>query len=629
MNLLRAGRAIGTHEFSQCLASILHHNQLCPWSSHGNVPPNVKATATPIGIAVSGGVDSMALATLLVRHVQDPNYAGALARAPLHALIVDHKLRDNSTEEANYVAEQARTLGISPHVLTLDWSASSIRATTTPGNRPEQAHLETMARLERYKAIAQQCYRLGIRHLFVGHHAGDQVETVIFRFSRASGIDGLAGIQPDAPLGVIHVQEALNLRVIRPLLGISKDRLRVTCEAAGTKWVEDPSNQSLDYQRNVIRYHQQTMDTTSSDKAHLNNPLSTASLLSFRDRMDKHCKAAWRQVSPLLADVRFDQMNGMCHIRLDDASGQIVDWLHPSKTHIATRLLSRLIRWVNCKDHSPRLEDLQTLLAHLRNPRGIAHGKGSDTYRESDSSAGKEGGILSSSTTVYRKTRKSRVSYNTDEAVSVAKESEQDSLKHQARVPRPINVSGVLFTPPRTTKGVNGHWTVSRQPLSNSEQQINTMAVSIDTLKVGNTIDLLWDKRFFLRIQHGEREGGEKKEWYTEGTLHIRPMTTDDIRSIDQVFKTHPLHGAQEPWRSDAVKLFRSNVPKKKNQLTIPVVLFSPGQSIETDGKKDQVRIGSTKQIFLSIPTLAVHFMPDWIKVDSIFKSGPGLTQDF
>ncbi|KAF9128350.1 hypothetical protein BGW39_005159, partial [Mortierella sp. 14UC] len=188
-----------------------------------------------VGIAVSGGVDSMALATLLARHYTSQYGTGTIAttRTRLHAFIVDHKLRDNSTEEASYVAQQVQKLDIVPHVLTLDWSKpDSLEQETLTGSnnsdaqltvrKPDKAHLETQARLRRYKAITQQCHNLSIEDLFVGHHAGDQVETIVFRFSRASGIDGLAGIQSIAPLGVLAVPEALDIRVVRPLLQVSK-----------------------------------------------------------------------------------------------------------------------------------------------------------------------------------------------------------------------------------------------------------------------------------------------------------------------------------------------------------------------------------------------------------------------
>lgn len=65
---------------------------------------NKDAIVRNVGIAVSGGVDSMALATLLARHYS------LQSSTRLHAFIVDHKLRDNSTEEANYVAQQVQKL---------------------------------------------------------------------------------------------------------------------------------------------------------------------------------------------------------------------------------------------------------------------------------------------------------------------------------------------------------------------------------------------------------------------------------------------------------------------------------------------------------------------------------------
>lgn len=106
-------------------------------------------------------------------------------------------------------------------MLTLDWSASSSDPTVET-HKPDKIHLETRARLERYKAIALRCHALQIKNIFVGHHAGDQVETVLFRFSRASGIDGLSGIQDVAPLGVLNAVEALDINVLRPLLNVSK-----------------------------------------------------------------------------------------------------------------------------------------------------------------------------------------------------------------------------------------------------------------------------------------------------------------------------------------------------------------------------------------------------------------------
>ncbi|KAG9321849.1 hypothetical protein KVV02_005303 [Mortierella alpina] len=308
MSLLRArALAITAPEFAQCLAPFHRHRTATATASTDAV---ASTQHRDMAIAVSGGVDSMALATLLARHYSSP---GSTTR--LHALIVDHKLRDTSTAEAAFVAQQVQLLGIIPQVLTLDWTTSSLNHHKNnsgvghsnrnnghrPVQKPDKAHLETQARLERYKVIAQRCHALQIQDLYVGHHAGDQVETTLFRFTRASGIDGLAGMQGVAPVGVVNVVEALGISVIRPLLTVDKDRLRSTCEDAGTKWVEDESNKSLDYQRNVIRHHQQHIDAlVGEDTRSELYPLSTPALLAFRNRMDRHRKMAWSQGMSLL-----------------------------------------------------------------------------------------------------------------------------------------------------------------------------------------------------------------------------------------------------------------------------------------------------------------------------------------
>ncbi|KAG0005486.1 hypothetical protein BGZ79_004486 [Entomortierella chlamydospora] len=236
----------------------------------------------------------MALATLLARHYQSQKINDRTVS--LHALIVDHKLRDNSTEEAAVVAAQVQKLNWTTTRGNDSNDENPRHGSDTIFQKPDKTHLETKARLERYKVIAKQCHSLQIKDLYVGHHSGDQVETVVFRFSRASGIDGLAGIQGVAPLSVLNVVEGLNIRVARPLLNVSKERLRATCEDAGTLWVEDPSNQSLDYQRNVIRHYQHDVDVAAENDAQSKlYPLSTAAMLKFRERINQHRQFAWEQ----------------------------------------------------------------------------------------------------------------------------------------------------------------------------------------------------------------------------------------------------------------------------------------------------------------------------------------------
>ena len=78
------------------------------------------------------------------------------------------------------------------------------------------------------------CADAGILHLLLGHHAGDQAETVLIRSLGGSGPAGLAGMAP--------LVETTRLRLLRPLLAVPPARLRATLAAAGVAWIEDPSN---------------------------------------------------------------------------------------------------------------------------------------------------------------------------------------------------------------------------------------------------------------------------------------------------------------------------------------------------------------------------------------------------
>ncbi len=170
---------------------------------------------TPLlAVAVSGGADSLALA-LLARA-----WAAAREGAVL-GLIVDHGLRPEAAAEAAEAQARLARIGVPSRVLRL------AGLTRGPG-------LAERARLARYAALEAACAEAGIVHLLLGHHAGDQAETVILRALRGSGATGLAGMAALA--------ETARLRWLRPLLDIPPTRLRTTVHMAGLGWAEDPSN---------------------------------------------------------------------------------------------------------------------------------------------------------------------------------------------------------------------------------------------------------------------------------------------------------------------------------------------------------------------------------------------------
>jgi len=186
---------------------------LGPW------PPDIPDA--PVGLAVSGGADSMALAFLARRW-----------RRNVVAFVVDHALRPESAAEARLTVERLAVMGVPARLLTL---------APFPKGR-----LQERAREARFEALEAACVATGCLDLLVAHHAGDQDETVWMRSLRASGPLGLGGIQISAVRG--------RIRALRPLLTLDPSRLRLTLKTANLPWIEDPSNANRRFER--VRWRQ-------------------------------------------------------------------------------------------------------------------------------------------------------------------------------------------------------------------------------------------------------------------------------------------------------------------------------------------------------------------------------------
>ena len=167
-----------------------------------------------MAVAVSGGPDSMALA-LLSSHWVRSRGGEAIA------LIVDHGIRAESAAEAAEAAAGLSVRGI----------ASRILPVTGLCRGPALAE---RARQARYAALIEGCRKAGLLHLLLGHHAGDQAETLMIRALSGSGAAGFAGMPA--------LTELTSVRLLRPLLGIPPGRLRATLREFGMDWAEDPSN---------------------------------------------------------------------------------------------------------------------------------------------------------------------------------------------------------------------------------------------------------------------------------------------------------------------------------------------------------------------------------------------------
>ncbi len=177
-----------------------------------------------IGIAVSGGPDSLAL--LLLAHAARPDR--------LEAATVDHGLRDESAGEAAMVSELCGKLGVPHRILIADWP------------EPPTANVQASARAMRYRLLNQWAIERGLAAVATAHHADDQAETLLMRLLRGSGVGGLGGTRRKRALS----EEVL---LVRPLLGWRKSELEALVNDAGLSPVDDPSNRDPKHDRSRIR----------------------------------------------------------------------------------------------------------------------------------------------------------------------------------------------------------------------------------------------------------------------------------------------------------------------------------------------------------------------------------------
>jgi tRNA(Ile)-lysidine synthase len=176
-----------------------------------------------LGVAVSGGADSLAL--LLLAHAAFP---GEVAAAT-----VDHGLREEAAGEAALVAGVCERLGC-PH--------ATLRVDVAVGGEGLQGE----ARRARYRALADWAEGEGIGWILTAHQSDDQAETILMRLQRGSGLAGLASVRAVRA-------EGARVRVARPLLGWSRAELEAVVEAAGLEPVQDRSNRDERFDRVRMR----------------------------------------------------------------------------------------------------------------------------------------------------------------------------------------------------------------------------------------------------------------------------------------------------------------------------------------------------------------------------------------
>ncbi len=178
-----------------------------------------------VAVAVSGGPDSMSLLFLVNAFIK-------YKKGKLMALIVDHRIRKNSKEEAKYIATYLDNNNINSQILTVNKNNVSKK------NMNE-------ARNNRYNLLTDFCIKNNILHLFIAHHKDDNLETFLNRKIAGSDFYGLKSMSEFSLYNKVCV--------IRPLLNLSKEALLDFNKKNRIQYINDPSNFNLDYTRPTIR----------------------------------------------------------------------------------------------------------------------------------------------------------------------------------------------------------------------------------------------------------------------------------------------------------------------------------------------------------------------------------------
>ena len=178
--------------------------------------------ATKYTIALSGGVDSMVLLDLLSKAKRSSD--------EVRAIHINHNLHEDSKEWVDFVKEACKKYKL-PLII------ESIKP------KQQGFGLEADARDQRYKKFKEII--LDNECLLTAHHLDDQIETILYRIFRGTGLDGLRSIRKNDKFG-----KGL---ICRPLISVPRADIEQYAKINNIKWIEDPTNKNIDFDRNYLR----------------------------------------------------------------------------------------------------------------------------------------------------------------------------------------------------------------------------------------------------------------------------------------------------------------------------------------------------------------------------------------
>ncbi|MBN1766562.1 MAG: tRNA lysidine(34) synthetase TilS [Sedimentisphaerales bacterium] len=297
-------------------------------------------------VAVSGGPDSMVLLHVLVRLCED----GRLKAGGLYVGHLNHNLRgEDSDGDAEFVLRQGRQLGLEVIIGSVDIRGKA---------RQSGESIESTARQERYRFLAETAGHIGCKKIALAHNADDNVETILQRIIRGTGFRGLAGIPPVRPLE--EFKEYGDLTLIRPLLGVGRGRIETFLKESDIPFRLDRSNLADDYTRNRIRNELLPL-LRERYNPEISQALERLGVIAgwFSELS---CKDAQKELAGLIKEQTAESLildaatlNQKSHIQQAEILYQSLLALHVPQRHIGFKQVHSVLSMLGRDDHPPVL----------------------------------------------------------------------------------------------------------------------------------------------------------------------------------------------------------------------------------------------------------------------------------
>ena len=272
-------------------------------------------------IAVSGGSDSLCLAYF-------SNIYSSEYKNKIHILIVDHRLRKESKNEALKVKKILKTKKIKSQILT--WR----------GKIPK-SNIQKNARNIRYSLISNYCLKRKLKYLITAHHTDDQIENFFIRLVRGSGLAGLSSMSE-------NVSYNSNLRIIRPFLSLKKTDLKYVTLNFFKTYIKDPSNYNEKFLRVRIRKYRRNLEKEGLDTNKIirtvNNLLTANKAITFykNKALYKHVSFLSKNKCVINKTIFFDESEEIIFKSISDILSLVSGTYYPPRSKKVLNLINSI-----------------------------------------------------------------------------------------------------------------------------------------------------------------------------------------------------------------------------------------------------------------------------------------------